>query len=111
LFFVPAVILLDPTIAALPMNQRSVLAIGEIIQELLHENNSRKLERPENIAKRKTRISAKYGLDSSPRLTDIIAAVPIEHRKFLLPKLKAKPVRTASGVSAGLHFLIGTSSV
>ena len=30
---------------------------------------------------------------------DIIAAVPSEHKKSLLPKLKAKPVRTASGIA------------
>ena len=35
----------------------------------------------------------------SPRLVDIIAAVPPEHKKTLLPKLKAKPVRTASGIA------------
>lgn len=46
----------------------------------------------------KTRISSKYGLDTSPRLVDIIAAVPAEAKKILLPKLKAKPIRTASGV-------------
>ena len=86
----------DPAIAALPMNQRMVLAIGEIIHELLQQDGSGSKEL---IAKRKSRISAKYGLDTSPRLTDIIAAVPIAHRKFLLPKLKAKPIRTASGVS------------
>lgn len=47
----------------------------------------------------KTKIASKYGLQNSPRLTDIIAAVPPELKKLLLPKLKAKPVRTASGVS------------
>jgi len=30
---------------------------------------------------------------------DIIAAVPSDHKKILLPKLRAKPIRTASGVS------------
>jgi hypothetical protein len=34
-----------------------------------------------------------------PRLTDIIAAVPAQHKKALLPKLKCKPVRTASGIA------------
>lgn len=34
-----------------------------------------------------------------PRLVDIIAAIPEEYRKVLVPRLKAKPVRTASGVS------------
>lgn len=47
----------------------------------------------------KTKTSAKYGLSAQPRLVDIIAAVPPQHRKALVPKLKAKPIRTASGVS------------
>lgn len=72
-----------------------VITIGEIIQELLkaHEEN-----RDVDLNKLKTRISSKYGLDSSPRLVDIIAAVPIDARNILVPKLKAKPIRTASGV-------------
>ncbi len=47
----------------------------------------------------KGQVASKYGLSSQPRLVDIIAAVPIAHRKALLPKLKAKPVRTASGIA------------
>ncbi|KAG8122987.1 putative Elongator complex protein [Naja naja] len=34
-----------------------------------------------------------------PRLVDIIAAVPPQYRKVLVPKLKAKPIRTASGIA------------
>ena len=51
-----------------------------------------------NLNRLKTRISSKYGLETSPRLVDILAAVPREHKKALVPKLRAKPVRTASGV-------------
>ena len=47
----------------------------------------------------KGQISSKYGLQTQPRLVDIIAAVPPAHRAVLLPKLKAKPVRTASGIA------------
>lgn len=46
----------------------------------------------------KTKTSAKYGLEAQPRLVDIIAAVPPQYRRILVPKLKAKPIRTASGV-------------
>lgn len=46
----------------------------------------------------KTKTSAKYGLEAQPRLVDIIAAVPPQYRRALVPKLKAKPIRTASGV-------------
>lgn len=80
-----------------------MLGIGEIIQALLNQTNKAKgddNEAIESVVKLKSRISSKYGLESSPRLTDIIAAVPLEHRKALLPKLRAKPVRTASGVSS-----------
>lgn len=72
-----------------------VITIGEIIQELLkaHQDN-----RDVDLNKLKTRISSKYGLDRSPRLVDIIAAVPADARNILVPKLKAKPIRTASGV-------------
>jgi histone acetyltransferase (RNA polymerase elongator complex component) len=35
----------------------------------------------------------------APKLVEIIAAVPEEFRQVLLPQLKAKPVRTASGIA------------
>lgn len=77
-------------------DERTVITIAEIIQELL---TAHKESRDVNLNKLKTQIASKYGLESSPRLVDIIAAVPQESRKILYPKLKAKPIRTASGVS------------
>ncbi|XP_051159007.1 elongator complex protein 3 [Leptopilina boulardi] len=76
--------------------ERHMMTIGEIIHELLlaHEQH-----RDVDLNKLKARISSKYGLDSSPRLVEIIAAVPSDFKKILLPKLKAKPVRTASGIA------------
>lgn len=46
-----------------------------------------------------TKYSKKYKLKQQPRLTDIINSIPDQHKKYLLPKLKAKPVRTASGIA------------
>ena len=77
------------------MQELMVMAIGDIIQELLKASEE---GRDINLNKTKSQISSKYGLPSSPKLVDIIAAVPLEHRKLLVPKLKAKPIRTASGV-------------
>lgn len=45
------------------------------------------------------RMSKKHKLSGQPRLTDIIAAIPDQYKKHLLPKLRAKPVRTASGIA------------
>lgn len=82
--------------AHLSIEERQVIVIGEIIQELLvaHEN-----QKNVNLNSIKTRLASKYGLEKTPRLVDIIAAVPQDAKKILLPKLKAKPIRTASGVS------------
>ena len=80
----------------LSREERLVLCIGDIIKELIHAQDE---NRDVQLNSLKTRLSAKYGLETSPRLVDIIAAVPHDYKKTLLPKLKAKPVRTASGVS------------
>lgn len=88
------------TAVGLSREERQVIVIGEIIQELLQAHEEKK---DVNLNRMKSRISSKYGLESSPRLVDIIAAVPQDAKKILLPKLRAKPIRTASGVS--LSFL------
>lgn len=85
-----------PLGVGLSREERMVLVIGEVVQELLKAHEERK---DVNLNRLKSKISQKYGLESQPRLVDIIAAVPSEAKKILLPKLKAKPVRTASGVS------------
>nr|CAG4646872.1 EOG090X02DF [Megafenestra aurita]SVE92266.1 EOG090X02DF [Megafenestra aurita] len=74
----------------------SVIAISEIIQELLKAHNAGV---DVNLNKIKTQVASKYGLSSTPKLVDIISAVPLDMRKVLVPKLKAKPIRTASGIA------------
>lgn len=73
-----------------------VKVISEIIKELLVAQKERK---DVNLNSVKCQISSKYGLSSQPKIVDIIAAMPPEYKKVLLPKLKAKPVRTASGIA------------
>ncbi|XP_013144570.1 PREDICTED: probable elongator complex protein 3 [Papilio polytes] len=80
----------------LSKEEKMVIVISEIIQELLIAHRQGK---DVNLNKMKTRISSKYGLGTSPRLVDIIAAVPADAKSILLPKLKAKPIRTASGIA------------
>ncbi|ELU04294.1 hypothetical protein CAPTEDRAFT_206807 [Capitella teleta] len=71
-----------------------VLTITDIINQLIlaHQQN-----KDINLNRVKTKTASKYGLHAQPRLVDIIAAVPQQYKKILIPKLKAKPVRTASG--------------
>lgn len=71
-------------------------AIAEIVSELMKAADARK---DVNLNRLKSEISGKYGCKSQPRLTEIIAAVPASHKQKLLPKLKCKPIRTASGIA------------
>lgn len=73
-----------------------VMTVAEIVNQLIQAHQQGK---DVNLNRIKSKISSKYGLSSQPRLVDIIAAVPQEYKKILLPKLKAKPVRTASGIA------------
>ncbi|NXG36383.1 ELP3 protein, partial [Dromaius novaehollandiae] len=73
-----------------------MMTIADIIKQLIEAHEQGK---DVNLNKLKTRTSAKYGLSAQPRLVDIIAAVPPQYRKVLVPKLKAKPIRTASGIA------------
>lgn len=54
----------------------------------------------------RAKMSKKYGYGGVPRLVDIISAIPDDYKKALLPKLKARPIRTASGVRYD-HSLMG----
>jgi elongator complex protein 3 len=73
-----------------------VKTVGDIIKELIEANDRNETV---DLNKLKCKAAAKYGLPIQPRLTDIISAVPMQYKKILLPKLRAKPVRTASGVN------------
>ncbi|CAH8860496.1 unnamed protein product [Trichobilharzia szidati] len=72
-----------------------MLTVSEIISHLLKAIEEK---RDVDLNKLKSAVSSKYGLASQPRLVDLIAAVPTEHKHILLPRLKAKPVRSASGI-------------
>ncbi|XP_055598487.1 elongator complex protein 3 [Uranotaenia lowii] len=85
-----------PLGAGLSREERMLIVVGEIIQELLKAHHDGK---DVNLNRLKTRLASNYGLSSAPRLVDIIAAVPHEAKPILLPKLKAKPIRTASGIA------------
>ncbi|XP_045472607.1 elongator complex protein 3 [Harmonia axyridis] len=82
--------------AHLTTAEKKVITIAEIIQELI---KGLKEKRKINLNTLKNQIASKYCLKSAPKLVDIIAAVPQGHRKYLIPKLMAKPIRTASGIA------------
>ena len=71
-------------------------ACSEIVAELVDAYHKSK---DVNLNGVRSRICGNLKLKNPPKLVDIIAAIPHEYRAILLPKLKAKPVRTASGIA------------
>ncbi|CCC68289.1 hypothetical protein NCAS_0B02050 [Naumovozyma castellii] len=81
-----------------PEKERFIQCCSDITLELtnsLTSNTTREI----NLNGLITKYSKKYKLKQQPRLTDIINSIPDQYKKYLLPKLKAKPVRTASGIA------------
>jgi elongator complex protein 3 len=72
-----------------------IRTISEIVAALIqaHEEG-----RNLNLTRLKNELSSRNHLQDQPKTVDIIAAIPDAYRKALIPKLKVKPVRTASGV-------------
>ncbi|KAG2178671.1 hypothetical protein INT44_001824 [Umbelopsis vinacea] len=73
-----------------------VKACGEIVAEMMAAIDGKK---DVNLNALKSRISRKNKLQKQPKLVDIISAIPEHQKAMLLPQLKAKPVRTASGIA------------
>ncbi|GAA6003164.1 hypothetical protein JCM10207_001780 [Rhodosporidiobolus poonsookiae] len=74
----------------------TIRCCSDIVSELLEAHEQGKSV---NLNALKTQAAKKHGSRVVPRLVDIISAVPQEVRDILLPKLRAKPVRTASGIA------------
>lgn len=65
----------------------------EIVQVLINDKSQ-----SINLSALKTRICKQHHMKQMPRLVDIIACVPHEHRD-IVQRIRAKPVRTASGIA------------
>ncbi|OMJ11661.1 Elongator complex protein 3 [Smittium culicis] len=76
--------------------EKLVKTCAEIVAELIQAHEKGKNV---NLNALKSRYSKANKMSSQPKLVDIIAAIPDQYKKFLLPKLKAKPIRTASGIA------------
>ncbi|EFJ47119.1 hypothetical protein VOLCADRAFT_61745 [Volvox carteri f. nagariensis] len=77
-------------------DEARVRAIAELVSALVSGVRD---GRDVDLNQLKCEISRRYRLARSPKLVEIIAALPEEHRAALLPRLRAKPVRTASGIA------------
>jgi elongator complex protein 3 len=80
----------------LSQSEVSVKVVGEIVQQILKAYDAGETVHLNNI---RTAVMKKYRTKGSPKLVEIIAAIPEQYKESLLPMLKVKPIRTASGIA------------
>lgn len=89
-----------------PENERYIRACSDIANALIQDYELQKdISKPKkdiNLNKLRGTISRKHALPSQPPLTAIIAAVPEHYKKYILPKLIAKPIRKS------IFYLVGS---
>jgi elongator complex protein 3 len=82
-----------------------LLACTSIVRDLIDAISNPDSQKEINLNALRKQYGKKYKMKGVPRLVDILSAVPEEWRDRLRGALRAKPVRTASGVScAGLRM-------
>lgn len=88
---------------SVPENERYIRCCSDIanalIQEYESQKDSSKPKKDINLNKLRGQMSKKHHLPTQPPLTAIIAAVPEHYKKYILPKLIAKPIRMDPPVS------------
>jgi len=86
-----------------PENERYMRACADIASALIQDHEAQsdgsKQKKDLNLNALRGQIAKKHYLATQPPLTAIIAAVPEHYKKYILPKLIAKPIRTSSGIA------------
>lgn len=77
-------------------SELSVRIVSDMVGEIIKAYKSGKTISLTSI---RQKIGKKYRVKTTPKLVEIIASIPQEYKQQLLPMLKAKPVRTASGIA------------
>lgn len=91
-----------------PENERFVRACSDIANALIQEYESQtdptKPKKDVNLNKLRANVAKKHVLSSQPPLTAIISAVPEHYKKYIVPKLIAKPISACT--SFGIYTML-----
>ena len=86
-----------------PENERYMRACSDIASALIQDHEAQQDDaapkKDLNLNSLRGQMAKKHRLSQQPPLTAIIAAVPEHYKKYILPKLIAKPIRTSSGIA------------
>lgn len=93
-----------------PENERYLRACSDIASALVQEHEAQqdptKPKKDINLNSLRSKMSKKHKLSNIPPLTAIIAAIPEHYKKYILPKLIAKPISKLSRLQANFSLTI-----
>lgn len=87
-----------------PESERFLRCCADVANALIEDHEASKDGRPPkdiNLNSLRTKLAKKHKLGNIPPLTAIIAAIPEHYKKYILPKLIAKPISKDIVVLAG----------
>lgn len=100
----------DPNLP--PENERFIRACSDIASFLVQDHEAQqdpsKPKKDVNLNALRAKMSKKHRLSNIPPLTAIIAAIPEHYKKYILPKLIAKPISQSLLISTRIPVLIKT---
>lgn len=73
--------------------------ISDSMKEIIRKYNAGETLNTRIVKKIIQSFSSRHKLANQPKFLDLIAVIPPQYKKKLLPILKAKPIRTASGIA------------
>jgi elongator complex protein 3 len=84
----------DPNLP--PENERYLRACSDVVSALIQDHEAQQdpnaPKKDINLNSLRSKMSKKHRLSNIPPLTAIIAAIPEHYKKYILPKLIAKPI-------------------
>lgn len=83
---------------AVPESERFLRCCSDVANALIEDHEATKngkASRDINLNALRSKLAKKHKLANIPALTAIIAAIPEHYKKYILPKLIAKPIRTS----------------
>lgn len=87
-----------------PESERFLRCCADVANALIEDHEAAKdgkKAKDINLNSLRTRLAKKHKLGNIPPLTAIIAAIPEHYKKYILPKLIAKPIRKHPGQMNG----------
>lgn len=92
-----------------PESERFLRCCADVANALIEDHEATKngkTSRDINLNALRSKISKKHKLASIPPLTAIIAAIPEHYKKYIMPKLIAKPIRMWPSVASIIANLL-----